>query len=278
MPLATCMGVFDFGRENKSEWVERFEQTKTQFKTPVFDVEVRLTPEKKTSASHFIIATENNIIWQKERLWNWLSIQVPMKYDKLMFVDADVIFHNKNVVEEVEAMLDVCDVLQPFNATRQFYGRAHTILKMDRPTGYPGLAWACRRDWLVSIGGFYDRLGTCWGDLVFANSIGYSKYGLYPPYMGTFMPSRSYFDVLQYICRVSSRPTRLGVVEGFLEHLDHGTLQGRQYHRQTRPLIACDFDPFFDVTISANGLLAWNTYDTFLQRASNHYFQTRDND
>lgn len=56
-----------------------------------------------------------SLLWHKEALLNKIISELPKKYKYVFWVDADVIFTNKNwLVEAVERLKNGCDIVQPF--------------------------------------------------------------------------------------------------------------------------------------------------------------------
>jgi hypothetical protein len=57
-----------------------------------------------------IEATEANILWQKERLLNLVVEALPAKYDRVAWLDADVVFRRPDWYEVASKLLDECAV------------------------------------------------------------------------------------------------------------------------------------------------------------------------
>ena len=53
-----------------------------------------------------IIAKPENLLWQKERCFNIALENLPDTVDKIVWVDTDIIFHNKNWLEDLDKELD----------------------------------------------------------------------------------------------------------------------------------------------------------------------------
>ena len=270
--LAVVMCLFDF--VGSKGWPGRFEEAKRHHLDrglAVDDVEVGMGPAARTSARWYIQATADNVIWQKERLWNLVAGRLPAAVDKIAFCDADVVLERSDWHEETCRQLEHVDVLQPFSIGAYPSVSAESLA--GRSGGMTGLAWCCRRDWFSSrrIGGWYDRAGNCWGDAIFAAGVT-GRYGM----ISTALPPAVFLSVMPW-CR-AMRGTRFGVVEGQARHLDHGSNRSRNYTAQCTPLIAAGYDPERDVTVDNNGLLAWAVDDPFLRTACLCYFQNRKDD
>ena len=61
-----------------------------------------------------IIAKPENLLWQKERCFNIALESLPPSVDKIVWVDTDIIFHNKNWLDDLETQLDNYAFVQPF--------------------------------------------------------------------------------------------------------------------------------------------------------------------
>ena len=61
-----------------------------------------------------IIAKPENLLWQKERCFNIALENLPDTVDKIVWVDTDIIFHNKNWLEDLDKELDHKPFVQSF--------------------------------------------------------------------------------------------------------------------------------------------------------------------
>jgi hypothetical protein len=115
----------------------------------------------------------NSIMFHKENLWNILEKKVPNNYKKLLFLDGDVLFKQKNWPSCISSILNSVEVIQPFSTVELLdiqYRVVDTKLscvkaKEKRQTDMfdslfkyptPGFGLACRREWLHKIGGFHE--------------------------------------------------------------------------------------------------------------------------
>jgi len=71
-------------------------------------------PQLKESGSIERIYTES-LLWHKETLLNKIISELPPRYKYIFWIDADVIFTNKNwLIEGVEVLQGGCTIIQPF--------------------------------------------------------------------------------------------------------------------------------------------------------------------
>ena len=51
-------------------------------------------------------ATENNIVWQKERLLNLLIETLPHNTDIIVWVDCDIVFNNNSILKDIDKAIN----------------------------------------------------------------------------------------------------------------------------------------------------------------------------
>jgi len=77
----------------------------------VFDGE---ESELKSMVKNLTIVKTNTVLWHKESLLNYLILDLPRKYQYVFWVDADVIFSNKNWLVDSVNKLQYSNMIQPF--------------------------------------------------------------------------------------------------------------------------------------------------------------------
>ena len=236
------------------------------------DVDVFVAEASYTGRFHVqdatvkINATQRQVLWQKERLYNLLLDQLPQEYKYVMWADADIIFENENWLKETFFLLKTHDVVFPYStATRlgadgkpERKQRAVPLvdqigIKPDAPEWHKdraqGLAWAFSREWLDrhrfddycmnGAGDSHDYYAikgdTNWG------KEHYSK-GSYPLWVKRYK---------------AIRDTRITYASGHVVHLYHGSKNNRQYKPLEELLKKINFKPQRDIRISENGLWEW---------------------
>lgn len=104
--------------------------------------------------------TDENILWQKERLLNILLETVPKEYTDIAWIDADIIFTDDLWPARLYDALSRYKVVQMFNMGSRIGmdgKRASNIgSRICRTWGSTGLAWAARRE-VVDEVGFLDN-------------------------------------------------------------------------------------------------------------------------
>lgn len=225
-----------------------------------------------------------NLLWHKESLLNLIVSKLDPKYKYVFWVDADVIFTNKNwLVEGVVAMRDVglrlvqpfeyCihleqDELEPsFNVENErdmvsdpkhrhprmwrSFGYNHTIGKSGHSNydvhGHVGFAWGVRREVLDAVP-LFDRALVGGADHIIAHAAA-----------GQFCHTcitKAFGECTQDIEDWSRKfysviEGNIGYVDGDLYHIWHGAVEKRQYLKRVQ-----EFTPTADKIRErdANGL------------------------
>jgi hypothetical protein len=155
---------------------------------PVFGVELSLTDKFETTGmsgwSQLKVKREN-VCFQKEACLNLAEKKVPAQYTKIAWIDCDLTFLNPNWYDQASKKLECNKLIQLYTHgyNTDKYGR--TVLEFpglmymkDRVTyhdwtkhaGYPGGAWAARRE-LWRHGGLYPYAPMGGGDTIFIYSM-----------------------------------------------------------------------------------------------------------
>ena len=139
-----------------------------------------LFPENGTTVFN---TRSDSYMFYKENLLNWLMPKIPAQYTKFYMMDCDLIFDNARWYDDVSALLDTNDIVQPFQEAIWLRSDLKTIdlkrasiifvnnLKenINLSLHHPGFAWAFRREFIEPIGIFDlnilgsgdSILGTC---------------------------------------------------------------------------------------------------------------------
>jgi hypothetical protein len=141
-------------------------QTLVRSGIPVYLVEhcfkdqVPLFPENGTTIFN---TRSESYMFYKENLLNWLMPKVPAQYTKFFMMDCDLFFEKESWYDDVSALLDTHDVVQPFQTAVWLGSDLKTIIlkrdgvvyinTVEEPAlarHHPGFAWAFRRDFIES--------------------------------------------------------------------------------------------------------------------------------
>lgn len=255
-------------------------------------------------AEHLIQLRAGDVLWQKERLLNLGIEALPERCDKVVWLDADVLFAEPRWVARTAALLERYVVVQPFSlSVRLRHGERwcdtdglplgnaeHQVLHsiaygvmakgpecLDRYLvhGHSGYAWAGRRS-VLARHGLYDAniLGNA--DL----NIAHAMFGG-PDLLRVGRLSdkaRSHLDrwAEAFGAEVAGSVAHL---DGTLFHLWHGDHRDRRYGERLRVLIDNDFDPEVDLAIDpASGAWRWASDKPALHQWCRDYFRVRRED
>lgn len=214
-----------------------------------------------------------SILWHKERLLNILIKSLPDKYNRVAWVDADLLFDNPDWVADTHAKLSEFAVCQCFefaywldvNDVPIRWWNDDTVALPSVAKGYvggpvlhrlhPGFAWAGRRDWLEEVG-LWDLHITGSGDSVMAIAFLGKETNLHVFLCGEGMKESANQWAMKI--RPHSRD-RIGCVSGNVRHLWHGSRKDRGYDDRILRTKLADYNPSRDLAVdSATGCYEWS--------------------
>ena len=290
--IACICSYFNYnGNKLRRELYERFREN---FNHPIITAEVALREiDFCISDSHKILANENNILWQKERTFNIILETLPPEYDKIVWLDTDLKFHNPDWLDEMDKKLDEHLMVQGFENVFETEG-SNNVLNCrgygknvydyeistntkNNPIKYIdehfalGLVWGINRSYIPE--GFYDRhiLGS--NDAM--QIIGVMGDFLNSQLVGCCTPN-IVLDFLDYSERQPIKDTySIGYCEGDLEHFYHGDKLDRGYIEREIILDNYKFNPKLLEIDEQNGLYKLPSQYKELQEEIRDYFQDR---
>lgn len=279
-----------------------------------------------------------DVMWMKERLINRAISQLPQHVTKVAWLDADFLFCNPDWAAETSAILDKLPLAQPCASLhrldkgavayvgRGYFRHSFAHQHQRRPEsphlssgahGFPGGAWAARRD-LIARHGLYDTAIIDGGDELFAHAAGgglssrcvkgiAGAYLRHWPrlvgkvrnrllripwpswlsgwYLARQQPPVAAPDERFYAHYLAwARPFaaavngRIGCTPGLALHLWHGDPVNRQYASRNEVLLRHRFDPATDLCLNAAGLWEWASNKPDLHREVRDYFSARRED
>jgi hypothetical protein len=240
-----------------------------------------------------------DILWLKERLINLGVRNLPARCDKVVWLDADVLFEDPVWVEKTAALLNRFIVVQPFSRAfllepgfdfplpyssgdpkpRGVQGMAGGTAfeeaysaRSNQVRGHPGFAWAIRREALQKTD-LYDRFICGGADSVVASAM----YGVLPQdLLDNICAPRQRGHVLDWMQSFYAQVRgSVGWVEGNLFHLWHGSFKNRNYLMRHQEVLAADYDPLEDIALDDGGCWRWATNKPLLHSAVARYFIER---
>ena len=236
-----------------------------------------------------IRGNKSHILWQKERLLNIAIESLPSNVDKIVWIDADVIFHNESWLYQTEKLLDEYPVVQPFDYAiessfsfseddyKAGYAFANSIKHMnpDIMSCWPkcGMCWAMRKEAISN--GLFDKCIVGNGDALqlaawMGNWDNYLVELMYPISRKEFLLSK-YVDYEYVRGNIYYTP-------GAITHLSHGTRNNRQYFDRNKIIIDNEYDSTADITLDHNKLYTWSTDKHIMHNQLKEYFFNRRDD
>jgi hypothetical protein len=240
-----------------------------------------------------------SVMWQKERLLNVALAKAPKQFDKIAWIDADVVFNNPGWARTASQLLEFFPVVQLFHkvvrlprghfeyrgAGQQYNGFAiaysldpHSVTSGDfHRHGHTGFGWAARREVLEAYG-LYDGSITGSGDDLMAHAFcGDWNSPCIAKHTGNCHSFSAHFR--QWAERIYPLVrSRVGYVPGVAWHLWHGEMKDRGYGGRNRALQNFDFDPKTDISVGAQGTWEWSSDKRELHQWMGSYFATRRED
>lgn len=224
-------------------------------------------------------------LWVKERALRIGEKLLPKDQDWVIFIDADILFENKNWLEDTIKKLKEFNVVQPFQfINRRFkdwtiedsynsYGYQYSkgIRSEDfKEEGHPGFAFACRRDKFD----LYDKGIAGTGDSLFLKAV--TGQYLTKRITNSLKGIRLQHYLLWAVDYHRKVEGKLSFVEGTIDHLYHGSIKHRNYYQRMLDLENLNYNPYTDLYTNKDGLLETNRKD--LEAWLRNYFQARKED
>ena len=230
-----------------------------------------------------------DVLWHKERLLNLLLRHVPVEFDKVAWIDADLHFTNPHWIVDAGRHLKEYPVVQLFERVmhldaqeRPDHDRMSVAWAAAKRHRYvtdfsrysPGYAWAARRT-LLERHGLLDNDIVGSGDGLMACAMfGEWKHPLIvrhrQPMQDSFVEwARPFWQDVQ---------GHVGCVPGEIWHYWHGSHANRCYQERVEWLNRAGFDPRRDLRVGSDGLWEWSNGDIGLQQRVRQYFFDRRDD
>lgn len=295
------------GYASKRANYRRFRAGLLAAKVPLFAVELAFGDAPfelgAGDAEHLVQLRARDVLWQKERLLNLAVARLPADCDKVVWLDADVLFERPDWAERTSELLEDYVALQPFSrSTRLLPGESsipidelpigsgeHELLHsmaygvyakgrgcLDRylEHGHSGYAWAARRE-LLERHGLYDANVLGNGDLNIAHALFSGRAHLRSERLSP--AARAHLERWAEAIHRDARGS-VTYVDGTVYHLWHGRKESRRYLDRLAVLIDHDYDPERDLTIDASGAYRWASAKPELHALCRDYFRQRRED
>ena len=257
--MAICLIIFNPMKSKRI--IMNYLYTVNKFKLeklPFFTLEMVFKGREHEIPDAFHVRCDS-IMFHKERMCRVLETMIPKKYKKLAFVDADLLFKNKNWYSETSKLLDTHDVVQPFEKCN-WLDLTYTSITQTRPCAlfmegptldwryHPGFAWAFRREWYKQVG-FFDWSVSGSGDTL---SVAAWLRKKFPPGFKSLPVCQA--DAFKDFLKLPA--PRITYTKGEIDHLYHGSKVNRQYVER-HALITTPHDIRKIIKINSDGMYEW---------------------
>lgn len=232
-----------------------------------------------------------DIMWQKERLLQIGAEKLVSEgIEKVVLLDSDILFHAPDWPVRVSHALDEFPVVQCFSAIEMNYAdttlyrlsSVHSWFKQKKLRGQAkGGAWAVRAEIIREVG-LYQHCVIGGGDSALcmaALGLAVSPETWEKTFFNLHFIRRSgeayfnhYFDWAKRFWALTGG--QVGLVEGEVSSLPHGSLAGRNY--DVRHQLLCGFDPALEVSGEAGGAFSWTAPGERHRESVTRYFHQRD--
>jgi len=229
-------------------------------------------------------------VWIKENLINLAIRNLPMDWNYVSWIDADLTFMNPAWAQDTIQLLKTYDVVQLFHTAVQLGPEGET-LKTDKGFVYqylksgheyvktykygfwhPGFAWACNRQAYVKMNGLIDFgiLGS--GDHHMALALIQKVSSSHPG--GIHLNYQKKLHEYQERCK----HFKINYTPGTIIHHFHGSIADRRYQERWNILVRNQYDPETDIIYTKDGILQLSEKGKRLQPPILEYFIGRNED
>lgn len=225
-------------------------------KTPFYIIELLYPNQSATIHDSFIVKAQTHF-FVKENLWNLLEQRIPDKYEKIIFLDGDVLCSDPNWINRVAEKLDTKKVihaseylyrdiyanniyqevtLDPINSKPSVVRAIKRKIQFNPLKFHPGLNVCIDRNFFHKIDGFFEQTPITIGDSIFW--ISFMPNFRY--YCGTFFSAPNmkeqremYYLYKKKILSSCNPDEDIDYLEdNNCLHLYHGSMNNRNYGKQ----------------------------------------------
>ena len=252
----------------------------------------KLKPKKANEENYIYIPVRSqSIMWHKENLLNIGIEALKGIADNICWCDADIDFFNYNAPEEINKALEKNKVVQCYT-TALDTGPVGEVLKIDNsfafslkhnlPESYKkdqtnwhtGYVWAANIQFLLDIGGLFDKGIIGSGDRMMADAFT----GRLDKYKRECDKRLDFNDLLEW--SILAYTDKIGYVSLVIKHNYHGHKKDRQYSTRGQTIIDHKYIPSEDLVINKDGVYEWSEkrQNSGLAQALVKYFINRKED
>jgi hypothetical protein len=225
----------------------------------------------------------NNVFWAKENLINLAIESIPKDWKYLVWCDRDIIFENKNWVNDSITKLSKSDIIQPWShlnhldknlqkISGQFYSMLYTKSNTSEQKryGHCGMVWGMNSSFYNKIQKILDWQILGGADTTIGFSCGVRDKEKLLELMPSIPMKNLYKEYLNNFDNI-----KYDYVDGKIYHLYHGLLTNRMYKQRHKILEYYNFDPLKDIKYNENGVIEFTKKKSGLEFAIKNYFIKR---
>ena len=238
-----------------------------------------------------------DVLWVKENLLNLVIRSLPDTYDKVAWVDTDLLFDNPHWVDETAEKLQSHPVVQLFDTVLfldehdvPVYWFEDTLHRHSIPyrcqrgknakdlvAGHCGMGWAARRDALGDRGLYEHHICGSGDAIMCAGFYGWWDHGIVNRHRANKAMTASILDWGRPIYEQVQGD--VGYTPGTVRHMYHGTREDRQYDPRLDALRVHRYDPAAHLEKTSEGVFKWSDRaPDELKRRVAAYFASRNED
>ncbi len=244
----------------------------------------------KNNPMHLQLRTWDEI-WHKENMINLGIARLPVDWEYVAWVDADITFTNPNWPLETVQQLQHNYFVQMFQNAIDLGPTGETMQVHDgfiwgyqngepsgiryHGTGHPGFAWAARREAIDFVGQLLDMAILGAGD----RHMSLALIGKAESSFSSELTSEYARHVMRWQDRCEKYIKRdVGFVKGTILHSFHGKKKDRGYQDRWKILIKNQYDPELDLMRDWQGLYKLTDRSIKLRDEIRAYFRSRNED
>ncbi len=256
-----------------------------EFPLVVVEYAHRQQPFELTQVPEVIQVRGDSVLWQKERLLQIGIDQLLQRgYEKIAWLDADIIFENPDWAREVSKALDQYRVVQCFSFLNHHFddeikNNKGTVCRLLEDGEFSvtagGIAWAAQAP-VLKEAQLYQHFIVGGGDVVFLLGCIFPEISQLAPFISSIPISKALVAGMNAWIK-KMQPLALGhtgYVNQKVTALAHGTNKNRKYWERYN--ILNDFIPDKDLHINPHGAFEWATPKPLLHKSVENYILQRD--
>lgn len=247
-------------------------------------------PQPVPSCIPHLALPTNSLIFHKESLWN-IAARRLTDAEKLIFIDADLVFSDTGWLSRCCEALDKFDVIQTFSEAK-WLDRDGMVDMVRPPTSsaihaevnpslvayHPGFGWGMTRTAFEKTGGFYDLSVAGNADVFFAMALRETlPHSRLLSWFGKKQDKTALCESYKtYRRRAASLNLSVGTPQDVtVTHLWHGERQHRQYQRRGN-LFPRRESGEYAAHVADSGLLEWDEIEISNDLARPYFLGRRD--